>query len=441
MRAQGQIPTVAAMRILHLSADFLWPAVDGGRLRSVAQLRVLSSLPEVERIDMFCLCEEEIAPEGRAELTREIPKLEILEPVFHPVHLFRHRRYVPRVVLLRALRGVPYLAGKWDSPAVRRSLRRQLPGRSYDVVWINGLGMAYYLPLVRELLPDARIVLDQHNVESDRFAEFARRQRGFRRIVANAEARAARRYERDVLRGVDAVGAISDSDVSGLRELAGIEARLVPQVVTLAEPIERGTTGPRLCYAGKLSWEPNLRGVDWFCREVWPLVRQRLPGATLEIAGAGLPTDTNGQQITPPAWRAPGITMLGFRRDIDVVYARSAAMIAPLFGAFGISIKLLEAFRHGIPVVTTPDGAWGLPLEAGREAFIESDPAEFAARLVELATSPDARARMRSAAHAYLEQHHALATAQAAVRDLMGLRQPRPGDASRARLQPAALTA
>lgn len=409
------------MRVLHLSADFLWPAGDGGRLRSVAQLRVLSSLPEVERIDMFCLCEEEITAERRAELMREIPKVAIFEPVFHPVHLFRHRRYVPRVVLLRALRGMPYMAAKWDSPAVRTALRRVLAGRTFDVVWINGLGMAHYLPLIRELLPGTRVVLDQHNVESDRFAEFARRQRGLRRVVADAEWRAARRYEHDVLRGVDAVGAISESDARGLRELAGVEPRIVRQIVSLGPPVERESDAPRLCYAGKLSWEPNARGVDWFCREVWPLVRGRLPGATLEIAGSGLPTDAYGEQIVPDAWRARGITMLGFISDISSVYARSAAMIAPLFGAFGISIKLLEAFRHGIPVVTTPDGAWGLDIETGREAYIESAPEAFAARVVELATSPETRARLRSAAYAFLERHHGLLAAQAEVRQLVGL--------------------
>jgi len=425
------------VRILHLSADFLWPAGDGGRLRSIAQLRVLSSIPEVERITMFCLCEEEIGADRRADLEREIPKLAVLDPVFHPVHLFRHRRYVPRVVLLRVLRGIPYLGAKWDSPAVARALRRELLAREFDVVWINGLGMAYYLPLIRELLPRARVVLDQHNVESDRFVEFARRQRGLRRMVADAEARAAIRYERRVLHGVDAVGAISESDARGLRDLAGVDARVVPHVVSIAPSVERSPESGRLCYAGKLSWEPNARGVDWFCREVWPIVRQRLPEATLEIAGSGLPQDASGRQITPPAWRAPGITMLGFRRDIDAVYARSAAMIAPLFGAFGISIKLLEAFRHGIPVITTPDGAWGLPVESGRELFIESEPAGFADRVVELATSRASRARLRAAAYSYLEQHHALATAQAAVRELVGLGDSPPRIAAGPVLHPA----
>jgi glycosyltransferase involved in cell wall biosynthesis len=386
---------------------------------------------------MFCLGEEEVGAARRADLEREIPKLTVLDPVFHPVHLFRHRRYVPRVVLLRVLRGTPYVAAKWHSPAVARALRRELAAGEFDVVWINGLGMAYYLPLVRELLPRARVVLDQHNVESDRFVEFARRQRGLARVIADAEARAAIRYERSTLRGVDAVGAISDSDARGLRELAGVDARVVPHVVSIAPNVERPADTGRICYAGKLSWEPNVRGVDWFCRAVWPIVRQRLPEATLEIAGRGLVEDASGRQIVPPAWGSPGITMLGFRSDIDAVYARSAAMIAPLFGAFGISIKLLEAFRHGIPVVTTPDGAWGLPVENGRELFIESEPVAFAARVVELATSRASRARLQAAAYTYLERHHALATAQGAVRALVGLGDP----STRMAAEPAAVQA
>lgn len=408
------------MRILHLSADFLWPAHDGGRVRSIAQLRVLSSLPEVERIHLFCLCEQEVRAEQRAALMHEVPKLEILDPVFHPVHLFRHPSYVPRVVLLRMLRGVPYMAAKWDSPAVRRALRRQLAGRTFDVVWINGLGMAHYLPLVRELLPGARVVLDQHNVESDRFAQFAARQRGLRRLIAQAEWRAAERYERHILSAVDAVGAISGSDARGYRELADIEARVIPQVAPIVPRAAPETSAPRLCYTGKLSWQPNVRGVDWFCREVWPLVRRRLPEATLEIAGGGLPTDADGAQIAPPAWRAPGITMLGFVEDLTPLYERSVAMVAPMLGSAGISIKLLEAFRHGVPVVTTPDGAKGLEFEPGREALVESEPDAFAARVVELATSPQARARLRVAAYAFLDEHHHLSAAQTAVRKLIG---------------------
>jgi glycosyltransferase involved in cell wall biosynthesis len=409
------------MRILFLGTDFVWPADSGGRVRTLSQLRVLASLPAVSRIRLFSLCESEIASEHRRALMRAVPKLEVAEPVFHPVHLFRHPRYVPHVAWLRIARGVPYLAGKWDSAAVRAAIARELASGAYDVVWLNGLGVARYLSLIRHAAPGARVVLDQHNVESDRFAQFARAQRGPKRLVADAEWRAARRWEREVLRAVDAVGAISSDDAREYRALAGIDAVTVPQLVSPVARADRTNGKPHFCWIGSLSWGPNARGLDWFCAEVWPLVRARLPEATCDIVGSGLPVDRHGQPVVPAAWRAAGIEIRGRVLDLAPVYSRATAMVAPIASGAGIRIKLLESFRHGLPTVTTPAGAAGLPIEPGREAFVESTAQAFADRVVELGTSAESRARLREAGYAFLARHNRLAVAQTAVRALLGI--------------------
>jgi glycosyltransferase involved in cell wall biosynthesis len=408
------------VQILFVTNEFVWPAERGGRVRTLSQLRVLTSLPEVERIRLFTLREDDVPMQHREALARDVGKLDVLEPVFHPIHLFTHKRYVPRVAWLRAAHGIPYLAGKWESPAVRRALQRELQGRRFDVVWLEHLGTARYLGLVRRLQPRARVVLDQQNVDSDIWAQFARRQRGLRRLIAESEWRAARRFERDALRAVDAVSAISLEDARAHRELAGVEAVTVPQVVPFMRRPPPPHRGPRFAYVGNLTWHPNARGLGWFFDSVWPQTRDLMPDATLEVAGSGLPTDARGAPVAPQAWRAPGVTMLGFVPDLTPVYERSAALVAPILGGSGVRIKLLEAFRQGVPVVTTPDGAAGLPIEPGREAFVESEPRAFAARLREIASSSELQARLREAGYSFLERHHALATAQTEARALLG---------------------
>ena len=409
------------MRILFLTTDFVWPADSGGRVRTLSQLRVLSSLPEVTSIRLFSVYESEIPQAHRDALVREVPKLELAEPVFHPIHLFRHPRHVPRVAWLRLARGVPYLAGKWDSPTVRDAIARELASGDHDVIWLNGLGVAHYLPLIHERAPLARVVLDQHNVESDRFLQFAQRSRGLKRLVASAEWRAARRFERDALRRVDAVGAISEDDANAYRAFAGVEARTVRQVLAPL-PWKESTHGPaRFCWIGSLSWGPNAQGLDWFCARVWPIVRARLPQATCDIVGSGLPLDPSGVPMPRAEWQVPGVTTLGRVEDLAPVYARATVMVAPIVGGAGIRIKLLEAFRHGLPTVTTPDGAAGLAIEPGREAFVESTAEGFAERAVALATSSAMRARMRREGHAFLERNNRLADAQAAVSALLGV--------------------
>lgn len=410
------------MRILFVATDFVWPPVSGGRVRTLSQLRVLTSLSEVERIRLFSLREEAVSSEDRAALAREVPKLDVLMPVFHPIHLLSHPRYLPRVAWLRIAEGVPYVSAKWESPAVRAALERELRGSAFDVVWLDGLGSSRYLALIRRLQPRARVVLDQHNVESERFRQFALAQRGARQLLAREEWRAARLFERDTLRAVDAVGAISTVDAHAYYELADVRAVAVPQVVPFVRRTAQAHGARQLCYVGSLSWYPNARGLDWFCAEVWPEVRRRLGDATLEIAGSGLPTDELGHAVPPPRWRMPGITTHGFVADLAPLYERSAALVAPVLGGSGIRIKLLEAFRHGVPVVTTPDGAAGLPIDPGREAFVESDPCGFAERVAAIAESPVLQARLREAGYAFLEQHHGVAAAQHAARLLVGAR-------------------
>jgi glycosyltransferase involved in cell wall biosynthesis len=409
------------MRVLHLTTEFPWPATSGGSVRTVSQLRILASLPEVESVTLLSVTEKPVTDEERAALSAAIPKLRVIPPVFHPVHLFDFKRYVPRVVALRALRGVPYLAGKWDSPGLRKRLRRELVQSAVDVVYLDHLGMARYLDDVQAERPSCRIVLDQHNVESDFFKQFAEKKTGVKRLVAKAEYAASAKFEKQALSAAHAVVAISNEDAKHFDGLAGIHAHVVPMVLPFERKPRPRPARPHFCYVGNLRWHPNVAGLDWFCREVWPKVRARVPDATFEIAGVGLDRDARGVQRVPEAWKVPGVTTVGFLEDLEPLYVRSLAMLAPVFGGSGVRVKMLEGFRAGMPVVTTPDGAFGLPLEDGKEALVAGDPGGFAERTARLVNDEALRQRVREGGYAYLEEHHSLRVAQGVMRRALGL--------------------
>jgi glycosyltransferase involved in cell wall biosynthesis len=409
------------MRVVFLTTEFPWPATSGGSVRTVSQLRILASLPEVERITLLSVAERPVRLADQDGLRAAIPKVEVVPPLFHPIHLFDFKPYVPRVVALRAL-GVPYLAGKWDCRDLRRTLKQLWADRANDVMYIDHLGMTRYLPDIQAVRRDGRIVLDQHNVESDFFKQFAEKRRGASKIVANAEYRLSVRFEKKALQNVNSVVAISAEDAKHFDKLAGITAHVVPMVL----PFERRERprpagGVTLCYVGNLRWRPNVAGLDWFCRDVWPRVRARLPEAKFEIAGVGLDTDSRGAPVVPAAWKREGVTTLGFVDNLEPLYARALAMLAPVFGGSGVRVKMLEGFRAGMPVVTTPDGAFGLPLEDGVQALIAGDVAGFAERVCKVASDEVLRQRVREGGYAYLEQHHSQQVAQVAMRRVLGI--------------------
>ena len=100
---------------------------------------------------------------------------------------------------------------------------------------------------------------------------------------------------------------------------------------------------------------PNVDAVRWLAAEVWPKIRESLPDATMRVYGA-YPTEAVKQLHRPK--EGPGARVRGVRGGGDGRVLR--VLLAPLrFGA-GIKGKIVDAWMHGLPVVTTPIGAEGM---------------------------------------------------------------------------------
>lgn len=408
------------MRVLYLTPEFPWPATSGGRVRSVAELKVLSSLPEIEEIVISSVREEEISESLISSLENAIGKCRVLPPLFHPIHLREHLSFLPKVAWARLRHDLPYLAAKWINKELAWRISSELRAKHFDIVYIDHLGMAAYFDLVKQTSPRSRVVLEQHNIESDLFAQFEERSRGIKRWVAGVELAKARAFEKDILRRADAVIAISDADRDGMKTMAGVDSVVVPQVVT-AKKREWSSGRSHVVYVGNLAWHPNVEGLDWFARDVWPRVRSEIPNAELRVVGSGLSNGPDGKPKIPDGWRVPGIEVVGFVDDLETVYRDAAVFISPILSGSGIRIKVLEAMKSGIPLVTTLEGALGLPIEHDRHALVTRGPNEFAAAVVRILRSESLQQSLREGAYGYLDSHHSLALAQEKMRRVLGV--------------------
>jgi hypothetical protein len=62
------------MRVFYLTTEFLWPAHQGGRVRSLAQLRLLAAQPEVSQLTLLSLAEVPVTAAELAALHEAIIK-------------------------------------------------------------------------------------------------------------------------------------------------------------------------------------------------------------------------------------------------------------------------------------------------------------------------------------------------------------------------------
>ncbi|MFO2464261.1 glycosyltransferase family 4 protein [Pseudomonas sp. 15FMM2] len=106
---------------------------------------------------------------------------------------------------------------------------------------------------------------------------------------------------------------------------------------------------------GNFRHAPNWDAVLWMKNSVWPLIRQRLPGARLHIYGAYTPPKATA--LHNPA---QGFHVMNWAEDALQVMSAARICLAPLrFGA-GIKGKLADAMLCGTPNITTPIGAEGM---------------------------------------------------------------------------------
>ncbi len=204
------------------------------------------------------------------------------------------------------------------------------------------------------------------------------------------------RYEGEVCRKVRKVIAVSETDAALMREWYGVKrADAVPTGVDADYFEARGPVTPvaDLVFVGSLDWAPNIDGIDWFQREVLPLILRRKPDCSIAIVGRKPP-----RAIQELSSRYPGIQVTGTVPEVRPWLWGSKVSIVPLRVGGGTRLKIFEAMAAGIPVVSTTIGAEGLGARDGDTIRIADTPEDFAAACIALLDDVAERERLRDRA-------------------------------------------
>ncbi|HLL73873.1 MAG TPA: glycosyltransferase [Pyrinomonadaceae bacterium] len=253
------------------------------------------------------------------------------------------------------------------------------------------------LPALRRADPQLKIIFDMVD------AHFIRLEREHEVTGDPRTAEEAARYcdlETRLARASDLIWCNSTEDERVVRAVApGVPVEVIPTIHELHDaglPFD-GRAG--LLFVGNFAHRPNLDGVHFFMREVFPAVRERLPGVTFDMAGPDPPAEVRAYESVE------GVRVLGYVPDLEPLLARARVFVAPVrFGA-GVKGKIGEALAHGLPVVTTAVGAEGMGLSDGEHAMIRDDPAGLAEAVVELYESRELWQRLSRRGRERIEEY------------------------------------
>lgn len=133
-----------------------------------------------------------------------------------------------------------------------------------------------------------------------------------------------------------------------------------------------------LLFVGGFGHPPNVDGIMWFVKKVWPEIRKSIQ----------IPLYIVGSHPTKEIEELDGkdeVYVKGFVSDeeLDLLYQQCRIVIVPLRYGAGVKGKVVEALAKGAAVVTTDVGAEGIP-EIDKAAVVVDNPEKFGGQVVSL---------------------------------------------------------
>jgi glycosyltransferase involved in cell wall biosynthesis len=296
----------------------------------------------------------------------------------------------------------PDMSWRLWSPAFNERLARRLSAESVDVVQIEGIEMAPYLPILEAVQPRPMLIYDAHN------AEWILQKRAFATDIKTpsrwpaalyswVQWRRLYRYEANLMEQVNHTLAMSASDKTALRQLnPTVPITIIPNGVDFAsyDQFSQPPIAYDLIFTGKMDFRPNVDAVLWFGRQVLPLIQQHRPDTTFAIVGQRPHPRLNILR------QVAGVTITGYVEDIRPYIAGAKIYVAPLRVGGGTRLKLLEAMAMGKAIVSTSLGAEGYPVANEQELILADEPAVFAQAVLYLLEQPARRAELGQAGRA-----------------------------------------
>ena len=204
----------------------------------------------------------------------------------------------------------------------------------------------------------------------------------------------------------DSAVVLSEVDQQALMEFCpGLDVTASPcpspeEPLSAAPPFEKVTK--RFVFVGTQSHYPNVDGLCWFMKDVWPTIKSRLPGASIEVTGKW---SQSGQTSVP---NYEDIRFAGFVAEL-AKSLQDKVMIVPVRIGSGIRTKILLAWGACCPAVTTSVGVEGLPGKAGEHFVIADDALAFSDACIKLSQDVNRLNRIAANALELVQKHYSLA--------------------------------
>jgi len=391
MKQLGCLAMVKRKKLLFISPRFLFPVSTGGQIRTTQILRGMNG-------GEFEITLLSPAPQN----AREKYKKELLEVCntfkYWPelkrgrfFNLFRFRHIFSKL-------PIPVTT---DISSSGKNLIEIELSKSPDVVVFD---FPHSVVLGPKRLQAASVMFT-HNVESEIFRRHAKVANGLlKKYIWNNQYKKMCRYELNIFQRFDSIVAVSANDRSLLQSLYNAKNISVINTGVDLEYFKYNEPGKetRFVFTGSMDWFANIDGIEYFIRDILPLINKTIPDTSLDVVGRNPPKALKDQLST----KEGKVNFTDFVDDIRPYVYQAGIYIIPLRVGGGTRLKVFEAMAMGCPMVSTTIGVEGLTLQEGKHYLRADTPEEFTDAVIRLISDGDLCMRLSRCAREYVEMNY-----------------------------------
>jgi glycosyltransferase involved in cell wall biosynthesis len=234
-----------------------------------------------------------------------------------------------------------------------------------------------YLAYLQDAIPSNCLkLIDTHDVMC--FREY----RFYQHKMLNAISMSVSYQEEQfILNHFDAVLAIQKNEYEILRKMLPHKVLLLcPHSVTYDSQYRKLNEIKNIGFIGADN-EANYSGLDWFIKQVWPIVKQ----LNLNLYIFGKVGDRFGSVCDADE----SIKNMSDKLSQAEIYSLVDCMINPVFVGGGLKIKTLEALAYGKPLISSKEGSIGIDNQDENGIIVAHNRLEFIESLIKLVKQPN----------------------------------------------------
>ncbi len=288
---------------------------------------------------------------------------------------------------INLLDGKPFHVSRFYLKSFSKKLKNLLAKETFDIIQLEGLAMMVYYDVIRRH-SNAKITLRAHNVEYQIWERHIKNETNpLKKGYLKLQVKRLKKFELKAITQVDALVAITPEDEKRFRKLnPTLKTTSIPCGINLdlLKPISNQEKKYDLVYLASFDWQPNVQGVLWFAKNVWPLLQQKLPEITFSLGGRYMPNSIVKLQDQ-------GIDIQKEVLDMTTFINSGTLVVVPLLAGSGMRIKIIENLALGKCQVSTQIGAEGVDVQSGYDILIANKPEEFVNAIVDLLGNSETR--------------------------------------------------